>query len=296
MNDGNSSPLATSFGICGLFVWAMTACVAINLSNIPAFEFLTLTSFMTFLIACTRLTIKKSWHKIRQPLSFWVIGSICIPMNLLGYFCSFRYIDASLADLIYYMYPILVVLLGAVLFRKRLTLKTLISLILCFTGIVILLAQEIERFPEKGMWQGVLLAFLGSISWAVYSLSTKIYADSPFEMVGLFFGIGSLFALVFHLQNEIFILPTLFEFSLMIFWAFIVHNFSISMWEFGMRKGDFDLLNILSFTVPVISVCLLVICGFTPFTMRLVIATTIIAIGLILNRTGDETAPVAVTE
>ena len=294
MNDGNSSPLATSFGICGLFVWSVTACIAVKLSNIPPFEFLTITSFMTFLITCARLTFRKSWHTIRQPLMFWIIGSICVPLNLLGYYCSFHYIDASLADLIYYMYPILVVMFSTVVFKRRLTFKTVLSPLLCFSGVVILLGQEIDRFPEISMWQGVLFAFLGSASWATYSLCTKVYSNTPFEMVGLFFGVGVLFNLTIHLQNEVYIQPSLTELSLMIFWAIVVQSLSITMWEFGMRKGNFELLNVCSFTVPVISVCLLVMSGFTPFTMRLMIATTVIALGLFLNRRVENPVPATV--
>lgn len=288
MRHSSPAPMATFLGCLGLFTWALTACIAVQLANIPPFEFLTITSFMTFLTTCLRLTIKRSWSTIRQPVMFWLIGSVCIPVNLLGYFCAFRYIDASLADLIYYMYPILVVLFSAIFLGRRLSFKTLLSPLLGFSGVFVLLVQDLDHLPEWGMWQGVFYAFLGSASWAVYSLCTRHYHRTPFEMVGLFFGIGAVFALAVHLKNEQFVQPTGFEFFLMIFWALIVQSLSITLWEVGMRKGNFDLLNIFSFAIPLISVCLLVLIGYTPFTPHLMVATAMITLGLVLCKYTNE--------
>jgi len=274
----------TLLGGCGIFFWSLTAWMAMNLSNIPPFEFLMITQGITFLSAIARLSYKKSWHTTKQPLIFWILGSICVPLNLLGYFISFRYIDPALADLIYYMYPIHVFMISSLFLPGVFSIRGLMGCLLCFMGIYVLCYEDISLFFHTVRWEGMFFAILASLSWAAYTLGTKAYQNTPFEMAGLFFGVGSFFAALLHFWGEAFVTPSFMEMIYMLIWALIVQSLAINLWEIGIKQGNFELLNALSYSIPILSVLFLVIGGYTPFTLNLVGAIIIVTLGIALSQ------------
>ena len=274
---------ATILGCFGLLFWVVTAWMAVQLARIPPFEFLMVAQGVTFLSACVRLSYRKAWNEIKQPISFWIAGVICVPMNILGYFFAFRYIEAALADLIYYMYPIFVLMLGSFSSRYRLSYRGILGTALGFAGVCLLFCRDLSFSPDSLSFKGIGFALLGSFSWAFYTLSTRNHSQAPFEMAGLFFGVGFGFSTLFHLLNETFVMPNAIELFYMLFWGLFVQSLSITLWEKGLRQGNFGLLNGLSYAIPVLSVSLLVATGYVPFSQQLVFATFLVTVGVTLT-------------
>lgn len=285
MTTSQSTQYTTStfLGGFGMLTWATTGCIASQLARIPPFEFLALTALVNLLSSCFQLTYYKKWSSLKQPLFFWAIGCLCVPMNTLGYFWSFQYINPALADLIYYMYPVQVLLLASIFSKGSSFWKSIIGAFISFLGVCVLLYQDLNSLGSPSVWEGVFFGFLGSFSWAAYSLATKFYSNAPFQMIGIFFGVGSIFSFGIHLATEVYVPPSFLEWAFIVFWGLIVQSLSINLWEKGLRFGNFGFLNGLSFTIPIVSIFLLVLTGFTPLSYELLIATALVTLGLSLN-------------
>jgi drug/metabolite transporter (DMT)-like permease len=97
-----------------------------------------------------------------------------VTLGLLGYylaslldFWGLVYISASLERLILFMYPTLVVLLSAAFLRRRIDHATVAALVLCYIGIALVLANDIE--PErKNLVLGAALVFASVVAYALY--------------------------------------------------------------------------------------------------------------------------------
>ena len=82
-------------------------------------------------------------------------------------FAGLQYISASLERLILYLNPTLVMLLGLVVYGRRITPPQVIGMALSYAGVVLVFGQEMTRQGSEAAW-GALLVFLSAISYAVY--------------------------------------------------------------------------------------------------------------------------------
>lgn len=82
-------------------------------------------------------------------------------------FLGLQYISASLERLILYLNPTLVLLLGVVLFGKRMNWRQLAGLGLSYAGVLLALSHELRLEGRNVLWGGFLV-FLSAISYALY--------------------------------------------------------------------------------------------------------------------------------
>ncbi len=82
-------------------------------------------------------------------------------------FAGLAYITASLERLILYLNPTLVLLLGLVLYRRRITAPQIIGMAISYSGVVLVFGHEITLMGPDAAW-GALLVFLSAVSYAIY--------------------------------------------------------------------------------------------------------------------------------
>jgi drug/metabolite transporter (DMT)-like permease len=82
-------------------------------------------------------------------------------------FAGLQYITASLERLILYLNPTLVLLLGAVLFRQRVTKRQLLSLAVTYCGVLLVFGHEVSLLGSN-VALGAVLVFASAASYAVY--------------------------------------------------------------------------------------------------------------------------------
>jgi len=87
-------------------------------------------------------------------------------------FMGLQYVSASLERLMLYLYPTLVVLLSAALFRQRITGRIVLALGLSYAGIVFVFARDLSLAGDShALWLGGALVFAGAALYAVYLVS-----------------------------------------------------------------------------------------------------------------------------
>ncbi|MDP2449958.1 MAG: DMT family transporter [Polaromonas sp.] len=82
-------------------------------------------------------------------------------------FAGLAYISASLERLILYLNPTLVLLLGLVLYRRRITSPQIMGMAISYSGVVLVFGHEITLLGPEAAW-GALLVFLSAVSYALY--------------------------------------------------------------------------------------------------------------------------------
>ena len=82
-------------------------------------------------------------------------------------FAGLAFISASLERLILYLYPTLVLLMGLVLYQRRIRVRQLIGMAISYCGVVLVFGHEITLQGTDAAW-GALLVFLSAVSYAVY--------------------------------------------------------------------------------------------------------------------------------
>ena len=82
-------------------------------------------------------------------------------------FAGLAYISASFERLILYLNPTIVLLLGWLLFKRRVTGRQLIALAVSYSGVALVFGQELH-IQGANVWLGAALVFGSAISYAVY--------------------------------------------------------------------------------------------------------------------------------
>jgi len=83
-------------------------------------------------------------------------------------FLGLQYISASLERLILFIYPTIVVLIGVIFFREKLTWSQIAALILTYIGIVIVFAGNVEVGNSGATYLGGGLIIASALCYAIY--------------------------------------------------------------------------------------------------------------------------------
>jgi drug/metabolite transporter (DMT)-like permease len=97
-----------------------------------------------------------------------------IGLGFIGYYLSsfmdfagLQYISASLERLILYLNPTLVLLLGWLLYRKRVRVRDVVGMGISYCGVVLVFGQELSLLGNQAAL-GALLVFGSAVTYAVY--------------------------------------------------------------------------------------------------------------------------------
>jgi len=112
-------------------------------------------------------------------------------------FAGLAYISASLERLILYLNPTLVLLLGLLLYGRRITRMQLLGMAVSYSGVVLVFGHEITLLGRDAAW-GALLVFLSAISYALYLVYSgeMVKRLGALRLVGLATSVACLFCIV----------------------------------------------------------------------------------------------------
>lgn len=94
-------------------------------------------------------------------------------------FAGLAYISASLERLILYLYPTLVLLLGLVLYGRRVNKRQIVSMAISYCGVLLVFGSEISLQGTGAAW-GAILVFLSAVLYSTY----LIYSGEIVNRIG----------------------------------------------------------------------------------------------------------------
>jgi len=112
-------------------------------------------------------------------------------------FAGLVYISASLERLILYLNPTLVLLLGLMLYGRRITRPQIVGMAISYAGVVLVFGHEITLLGREATW-GALLVFLSAISYALYLVYSgeMVKRLGALRLVGLASSVACLFCIL----------------------------------------------------------------------------------------------------
>lgn len=277
--------LGTYIGSLGILLWAMGPLLNTYLRDIPTFEILSILFGIGFLLSIVKITVSQRWNQVKQPALVWLMGILGIFGNDYFYIEAFKTTPASHVELIGATWPILVILFSGFLPKEKLSLKNILAVLLAFTGIIILVTNtEGASSISMDYSKGYILAFLGAVTWASYTLLARRFAQIPNEMIGMYLGVCFALSSILHWHSEIMVNPTNHQWMILLLMGLTTHGLAYTFWDYGVKRGKFILLNILSYATPIFSLGLLILFGISQFTIALATAATLVVLGAIISR------------
>lgn len=117
---------------------------------------------------------KQKVGKVSLP-DWWniiLLGIVGYYLSSLFDFLGLRYTTASLERLILFIYPTLVVVIVAIVYRKRIAKRQYFALALTYIGIFIAFAFDVALLEQPNLVLGAGLIFCSAITYAIYLIGS----------------------------------------------------------------------------------------------------------------------------
>lgn len=290
---------ATLIGSFAVLMWASLAALTVGLGAIPPFQLLAMAYGVAFVTGIVWLLATggiRAFRKFVQPPSYWLLAVYGLFVFQALYFVALRLAPAAEANLINYLWPLLIVLLSAFAPGGRQLRRAQVAgaaMGLAGTALLITGGGELSLSADN-MW-GYLAAFGCALVWSSYSVLNRRFADVPTEAIVGVYGAVTLLGVVAHLLFE----PTAVRpngsewFALA---AMGVGPFALALlaWDHGTKHGELAALGTLAYAAPVMSTLLLVTLGRAEPTLELGAACALVVGGAwIATRTSGATRKLA---
>ncbi len=285
MNATFQQKIGILFALTAILIWSSLALISTHLTHVPSF----LVLGIAFLIGGSISLFRPQAWRIRLTTLFVGVAGI-FGYHLL-YFKAFTLAPAVEANLINYLWPLLIVVLSPLLIPGyRLTTRHIIAATLGLAGAALIVTEgklniQLEFFP------GYLLALGAAFIWAVYSLLTKRLPAFGTDSVGVFCllsGVLSLF--IFFLSGgsagDFQNLATA-DWMLITIAGIGPLGLAFYCWDSAIKKGDPRILGSLAYLTPMLSTLNLLLFAGKRLTTITIIAMVLIIGGAITGSSGN---------
>lgn len=274
---------ATLAGCGALLLWAFLALLARMAAGVPPLQITTLGFAVGGLIALAVVAARGRIALLQQGKLAWVHGVGGLFGYHALYFAALALAPAIEANLLNYLWPLLIVVLSAPILGMHLGWRRLIGVALGFSGCALLVGAG-ASFPP-GAALGFAAAALSAVIWAVYSVTSKRMAAVPTEALAGFCLATALLAGVTHAAFETTVWLDTRQWIAVLLLGAGPLGAAFFLWDAGMKRGDPRLLGTLAYAVPVASTLLLVVAGEGVLTWRAAVAAFLVAGGGLLAAT-----------
>ncbi|MBK5720111.1 DMT family transporter [Dysgonomonas sp. Marseille-P4677] len=171
MQDSNK---ALIYGGIAVISWSTVATMfKMALKYLSHFEMLLIASFTALFIFCIVMTILKKWTDLKKlPPKQWGWFALVGLLNPVAYylvlFKSYALLPAQVAQPINYAWPIVLLVLLAIIARQPIPKLKYIGMVLSLGGVAIISLGSGGISGQSLPLVGLLLAFLSAFLWATY--------------------------------------------------------------------------------------------------------------------------------
>jgi drug/metabolite transporter (DMT)-like permease len=275
---------ATLVGFSAILMWSLLSLLTVASGRMPPFQL----AAVTFAIgggigAATWAFRPGAIRALRQKPEVWALGISGLFGYHALYFLALRLAPPAEAQLVNYLWPLLIVLFSALLPNERLRAHHVGGVLLGLAGTVVLfigrggIGFALEYLP------GFAAAFVAAFAWAIYSVLSRRFAGVPTDAVAGFCLATAALAALCHLALETTVWPdtALQGFAILALGIGPV-GAAFYAWDIGVKRGDIRVLGAGSYAAPILSTCFLVLAGYAAGSVSLAVAAALITAGGLL--------------
>jgi drug/metabolite transporter (DMT)-like permease len=272
---------ATSIGYAAILMWSFLSLLTVASGAVPPFQL----AAMTFAIggglgAVTWLFRPGAAGALRQPWQVWALGVGGLFGYHALYFLALRLAPPAEAQLFSYLWPVLIVLLSALLPGERLKAHHVAGALIACAGTVVLFVGRGGLTFAQDYLPGFAAAFVAAFAWAIYSVLSRRFAAVPTDAVAGFCLTTAALAAISHMLFEVTYWPqTATQWLAVLALGLGPVGAAFYAWDIGVKHGDIRILGVASYVAPLLSTLFLVLAGYSAASIALLLAAILVAGG-----------------
>ena len=242
---------ANVYALGAIALWASLAALGVSLAHVPP-----------FLLTGLALVIGSvpAWPHVRE----WRVPATTLALGIYGLFAyhfllfmALRHAPAVEANLVNYLWPLLIVVLAPVILPGfALQLRHVVAALAGFAGAAIAI---LGGGTSGGGWSwGYVPALAAAFIWSTYSLGTRRVAPFSTAAIGLFGLVSGVLALVCHALFEPPVALSSGDWVRIAIAGLGPLGAAFFLWDKALKLGDPRQIGILSYITPVASTLVLI--------------------------------------
>jgi len=257
--------------VAAILIWSSLATLGVSLSGAPP---LFITGAGLLIGGCISMPWWRHWSRDWRVHAVGVYGLFAY--HLL-YILALRNAPPVSANLIHYVWPLLIVLMAPLASRRfRLTRMHMVAAIAGFLGVA-LAAGAGTSSRDVGWHLGYALALLAAVVWASYSVAQTALARASAADVGPGCLAAGALALLGHAMFEPAASLSAGDAARVIALGLGPMGCAFYLWSYALRRGDPRLIGVLANATPLQSTTMLVLVGGSQITPSLMASLALVS-------------------
>ena len=276
---------ATLIGFTAVLMWASLALLTTLSGAVPPFQLLAMTFAIATAIGVAAAVARGAGplDHLRQPWSVWALGVGGLFGYHFFYFVALRNAPAVEASLIAYLWPLMMVVLSAMLPGERLRWFHLAGSVLGLAGAGLIVGGGRGLALDGDAVPGYLAALACALVWAGYSVGSRRFGQVPTDAVGGFCAVTAILAVPCHLAFETTVWPEGWvQWLAVLLLGLGPVGGAFFAWDIGVKRGDIQALGAAAYSAPLLSTLVLIVAGLAPLDGVVAAACALIVAGAVL--------------
>jgi len=275
---------ATLVGSGAIGLWSTLALATTLTGAVPPFLMVGLTFSVAALLMLTKWVASGEpiLAKLMWPARVWALGVYGLFGYHALYFLALKTAPAVEANLVNYLWPLLIVLFSALLPGERLRWFHVAGAALGLAGAAVLTLGGGTLALSWDFALGYSAALGCALVWSSYSVLSRRFGEVPSDSVGGFCAATAVLGFAAHALFEQTLWPRGWEWAAVAALGLGPVGLAFYLWDHGMKRGDIRALGALSYATPLLSTVLLIVVGGRPLTWQVAAAAALIVGGAVL--------------
>lgn len=213
------------------------------------------------------------------PIRTMVFVAIGLMGNNAFYLAAISRIGPAEANVVHYLWPVLLVVLASAFYRRMPSTAQIIGISCGFIGVTVALSPQMSGDLDL---IGVLLGVCGALTFAIYSFGRSL-ATLESNVVGPSLGLAGLAALGAHVILEPTFWPTSNQWIAIAVMGLGPFTIANMLWDRATRQGSAAVISSLAFLTPLVAIGLLASFGLAAVSTATVIGALFAITGALLS-------------
>lgn len=221
-----------------------------------------------------------------QPTSIRSVRWLAVLMAVIGllgsnalYVFAMHLIPPAQANLISYLWPIMIVVLASSLHLIDMNRRRMLAVATGLAGAALVIGGS--GFTLS--WLGIGFALGSAVAWAAFCIFRMVEGDTARPVLTLGFAGSALVAAALHVLTETTVTPSASSLLLALLVGTMPLGLGAILWDNGLRRGEQHLLATMAYATPLLSAVILLAFGFVTLSSGLLVGGMLIVVAGILS-------------